>query len=223
MDHAPDGLQAIVFDFDGTLAHLTIDFGLMRSKVLAIVRAHGLLDEDLEGMHVLEMVEEACRRAPAADGLGRHCAEAIEAVELAAASEACLVDGVAKALHALREAGLSVGVITRNCRRAVLAVDPGILDRVDALVAREDAHRVKPDPSHVHQCLGIMGAAEARAAVVGDHPMDMATAGHAGALGVGVLTGNSSAADLEDAGADVVVADVPAAVAWILGRGRVGG
>lgn len=223
MGNASDGVQAVIFDFDGTLAHLTIDFGLMRSKVLEIVRAHGLPDEDLEGMYALELVEEACRRAPDADGLGRRCAEAIEAVELAAASEACLVDGVAKALHALREAGLRVGVITRNCRRAVLAVDPGLLDRVDALVAREDAHRVKPDPGHVRQCLEIMGATEARVAIVGDHPMDMATAGHAGALGVGVLTGNSSAADLEDAGADVVVADVPAAVAWILERGRVGG
>ena len=63
MGNASEGVQAVIFDFDGTLAHLTIDFGLMRSKVLEIVRAHGLPDEDLEGMYALELVEEARRRA----------------------------------------------------------------------------------------------------------------------------------------------------------------
>lgn len=221
MRRAAKDLHAVVFDFDGTLAHLTIDFGLMRAAVVGLIRSRGLVDPDLEQLHVLEMVQEACRRTNGSDELGRRCAEAIEAVEVAAAAEAQLFEGVREALEDLRHAGLAVGVITRNCRQAVLTVDPELPRRVDALVTRDDTEHVKPDPRHVHQCLVEMNAAGARAAVVGDHPMDMRTAVGAGALAVGVLTGAGDHDALLAAGADVVARDVTAVAAWIL-EGRDG-
>jgi phosphoglycolate phosphatase len=218
----PSDMGAVVFDFDGTLAHLTIDFGRMTRDVIAAIHAHGLDDPELERLYVLEMVAEAQLRVDEPERLVDECARAIEKVEVAAAADAKLIEGVPEALEALRRAGLRVGVITRNCRKAVFTVDDGLLDRIDALVARDDADRVKPDPAHVHQCLAEMDAAGLPTAVVGDHPMDMTTALGAEALAIGVPTGNNTEADLWRAGAHHVAASAPAAVAWLLEARRHG-
>jgi phosphoglycolate phosphatase len=216
------GLKALVFDFDGTLARLTINFALMRRRVVKLVRAAGVRDAELERLHVLELVEAAAAGLPpeGAASLRAKCAAAIEAVEFAGASRARLLPGVVKALDSLRREGIRVGVITRNCRRAVLTAAPHLLAHADALLARDDVPRTKPDPDHPLRCLSLIGADGTPAALVGDHTMDMETAHAAGLMSVGVLTGATGAADLRAAGAEAVFADVPALAAAILGGKR---
>ncbi len=50
---------------------------------------------------------------------------------------------------------------------------------------------------------------------VGDHPADMRAAVAGGALAVGVVTGNSAADELAEAGADVVMADLREFPDWL--------
>ncbi|MCK9365386.1 MAG: hypothetical protein M0P74_17515 [Syntrophales bacterium] len=45
--------QAIVFDFDGTLAGLNIDFALMRAAVLDLPLCRSIPEEKLTGLYTL--------------------------------------------------------------------------------------------------------------------------------------------------------------------------
>lgn len=59
-------------------------------------------------------------------------------------------------------------------------------------------------------------------AYVGDHPGDMVGARAARATAIAVVTGPTPAADLRDAGADVVLADLTALPQWLQESGRLG-
>jgi phosphoglycolate phosphatase len=214
-------LAAIVFDFDGTLARLTIDFPEMRRRVVAAIRDAGAWRDELDALHVLEMVRSAtdALASPAAEELAAECFGRIEAVEVHAADTGALLPGVADALGRLRASKRRLGVITRNCRRAVLAVAPTLPEHVDALLARDDVSEVKPSPLHVHACLGAMGVPNGAAALVGDHVMDMETARAAGVRAVGVLTGACDGERLWAAGADAVHQSVVEFTDAVLGGG----
>ncbi len=215
---APPRPQAAVFDFDGTLARLTIDFDAMRRAVVERLADAGLGDYARSDRPVLEMIADACAalEPPACEDLRSACVREVERIEVDAARHASLLPGVREALAKLRAERVRVGVITRNCRAAVLLAGPDILERVDALVAREDTPSVKPDPAHVTTCLHLLGALDGRVAVVGDHPMDMETALAGGWRGFGVLSGAGNLRTLYDAGAEAVYADVPEFVAAVL-------
>jgi phosphoglycolate phosphatase len=51
--------KAIVFDFDGTLAKLNIDFTTMRSDVLDLISHHRIPAEGIRKLHILEMIDAA--------------------------------------------------------------------------------------------------------------------------------------------------------------------
>ena len=50
-------LETIVFDFDGTLAHLNIDFSEMRRRVVSLFPAFDLDPNLMEGRYILEGIE----------------------------------------------------------------------------------------------------------------------------------------------------------------------
>lgn len=102
---------------------------------------------------------------------------------------------------------MSLAVVTRNCREAVLAIFPDLQDHCPCLLARDDVDHLKPDVRHLQQALEMLGA-PGKPAMVGDGQLDMRI-GHAlGMYCVGVLTGSSDEARLREAGADIVVAGI---------------
>ena len=50
--------KAFVFDFDGTLAVLNIDFGLMKRRVLEWVKDFGIPEERIRERYLLEIIGE---------------------------------------------------------------------------------------------------------------------------------------------------------------------
>ncbi len=215
------GVAAVVFDFDGTLARLTIDFDAMRREVLGHLAAQGGEAAGLDALPVLELLEAAEARLAAA---GRDPAPlraaahaAIERIELAAARRARLLPGVPSALAELRRRGYRLGIVTRNCAAAVALVlgsAGGALPH-DVLLARDHVGRVKPDPAHLTAALERLGVAPPAAVMVGDHPMDIEGGRRAGMRTVGVLTGRSPREALEAAGADLVLDAAAQLPAWL--------
>jgi len=101
---------------------------------------------------------------------------------------------------------LRLGVVTRNCRSAVLEVYPGLLEDVDALHARDDVTHLKPNLRHLMASLAALGCESTRAAMVGDGQLDMRAGAALNMHCVGVLTGSGDRAALLAAGATEVVA-----------------
>jgi phosphoglycolate phosphatase len=107
----------------------------------------------------------------------------------------------------LRSNNLKLGVVTRNCRAAVLEVFPDLLNYIDALHAREDVPYLKPDTRHLDSCLAQIGATSNDSIMVGDGALDMRAGRALDMICIGVLSGSNDAAALQAAGADHVLPD----------------
>jgi len=51
-------LEAVIFDYDGTLVHLNIDFAALRRDVERSLIGYGVELDRLEGLYILEMINE---------------------------------------------------------------------------------------------------------------------------------------------------------------------
>jgi phosphoglycolate phosphatase len=216
-------LAAVVFDFDGTLADTQIDFQGMRKNVVDVLKRVGAWDDALEGQrYILEMIDAACllamRRGLDVDAVRQWALAAAHEVEIEACSVAPLCPGAADALRRLRDAGLMIGIITRNCQAGVDAVLSRHHLDVDILIPREVAEAAKPNPAHLLQALDLLGVSPARAAMVGDHVTDIQCAVQAGALPVAVAGASSSPEELSAEGAAFVATNLAEAVDFLLTR-----
>ena len=210
---SPGIWKAFVFDFDGTLARLNIDFGDMRAKILALISAFDIPREPFAHLHVLEMIDAATlclsERSPREASLFFAAAHAqVMQIELAAADDGALFDHTRGLLDDLGQRSIKTAVITRNCRRAVLKVFPDIDHYCPVLLTRNDIDRVKPHRGHLTTALQLLDVPPAEAAMVGDHPMDIQLGREAGTYTIGVLTGHSTRELLLQAKADVIVNNI---------------
>ncbi len=197
--------RALIFDFDGTLAELNIDFAAMKAEVQDLARRMGLAGPWPSEGYLLEQVEWA------AEALGNGFAEKALALitnrELASARLGRLFPFTPGLLARARALGLGLAIVSRNCGAAIRLVFPEVDSACDLFLPREAAPRPKPDPSHLAAALDGLGVSPAQAAVVGDHPIDVTTARTAGCLAVGVASGRVGPEDLARAGAGLVLAD----------------
>lgn len=188
-------LDAIIFDFDGTLADVPLDFDFMKTKIAALGEV--FLEERPEPgpKPALEWLEELVQQAMELDeDEGKEFRTrgqlVITAMELDAARDGKLFDFTLPTLTLLKERNVAAGIITRNISAAVRVVFPEVEEMVQAFIPRETAVRVKPDPAHLHQALECIGVVPERALMVGDHPMDVQTAINAGTMSAAVTSGN---------------------------------
>ena len=131
-------------------------------------------------------------------------------------------DGVPELLDALTAAGLTTAVVTskrRETARLALA-GVGVDHLVDVVAALEDTDRHKPHPAPLLHGAARLGVAPGGCVYVGDAVVDVLAARAAGMGAVAVTWGAGDAEALAAAGPDLVVDDVGALVAFLLGAGR---
>jgi phosphoglycolate phosphatase len=126
-------------------------------------------------------------------------------MEIEAANEGALLDGTRMLLAELASWSIRTGVVTRNCRMAVLKVFPDIAHHCQVFLAREDTEHIKPHPEHLLSALRALGVVPAEAIMVGDHPLDILLGRETGTFTIGVLTGHSGREDLRSANADLII------------------
>ncbi|MCX7982263.1 MAG: HAD family hydrolase [Syntrophales bacterium] len=202
-------LSGIIFDFDGTLATLKVDFDRMKKEVNKCIEAYGIPTENLQGKYILEMVEGGVeilsnRNEEVARQFKEEAFHIIESIEISSASSAEPLPGVPEMLTYLKVRGLKTAVVTRNCYAAVMLSFPSLNLLVDTILTRDHVRPVKPNPNHLKMALATIGVRPNEAAMVGDHPMDMAMGKREGLMAIGVLSGASRREDLELAGADFI-------------------
>ena len=205
-------IKAIIFDFDGTLAVLNIDFSLMRERIFDLMRAHGIRPETIQEKYLLEITDEVyqalwVKNPSGAERFYQESHHILHEVEMKAAEEGRLIPGTEATLKKLRRKGIKIGIITRNCEDAVRKVFPSIKDFCDVFVSRNSVKKVKPHPDHLTYVMEWLKTSGEEAVMVGDHIIDVQAGRRVGMKTIGVLTGRTKKEEFERAGADYILRD----------------
>ncbi len=206
-------IKAVIFDFDGTLAVLNIDFSTMKERVFDLMRRSGIKEEAIQEKYLLEIIDEVYqilwkKNPEGAETFYQESHDILHEVEMKAAAMGRLIPGADRTLRGLRERGIKVGIITRNCEDAVRKVFPGIDDFCDVFVSRNLVKKVKPHPDHLTHVMMSLKISCEEAIMVGDHRIDIEAGKKVGVRTVGVLTGRTKKEEFEKAGADYVLTSV---------------
>ena len=169
-------IRAVIFDLDGTITQPYFDFDAIREQ-MGLERDSGPVLEQMENM-----TPEQRQRAESI--LHFH--------EERAVTESRLNPGAQQTLSALRQAGIRIGILTRNRRSNALSIARKHRLRFDAIVDREDGP-AKPDAFGVLRLCQQFGVKPKETLVVGDYLFDLLSARAAGA--VAVLLANHERAD----------------------------
>ncbi len=199
-------IQTFIFDFDGTLAILNINFQKLKEKILLIAENY-ISDIELTSLPLLELVDSISERIQDEQKSLHFKMKAynlIQQKEIEAARSGALFDFTIPILTFLMNNGYSVGIVTRNCQEAVKTVFPNIDSYCHVFIPRELATWIKPDPRHIVQAMKNLNANANSTIVIGDHPIDIKAGNEAGTLTGGVSSGKISANRLKEAGADYV-------------------
>lgn len=201
-------IEAIIFDFDGTLAELTIDFDEMKKRLKALGSAFldPLPEKDVPALEWVDFIADCLSEKDPDLGKEFHtrCRFLIISMEVEAARNGKLFPFTCNILNGLRESGIKTGIITRNTASAVRELVPEINNLSGCFLSREDVQNVKPHPEHLFKALEIIGVDPENTLMVGDHPMDIETGKRAGSMTAGVATGRMSVEELKKAEPDFV-------------------
>jgi phosphoglycolate phosphatase len=185
----------------------------MKEEVFDLIRGHGIAEELIEENYLLEIIDEVYqilwkRNPSGAEDFYRKAHQILHKIEMEAAEKGRLFPGTEAILKSLRKKGIKIGIITRNCGDAVRKVFPDIDDFCDVFVSRDSVKKVKPHPDHLTYVMKSMKVSGKKAAMVGDHPIDIQAGKRVGIRTIGVLTGRTKKEELENSGADYVLRDI---------------
>lgn len=183
-------MKAVIFDLDGTLVDSKIDFRKMKRKNIRLLEASGvepgLLTEEMLNYDIeRRAIEDLRTRGVPEEKIQRvfqKVAEIMSEIELEAIEDVKLLDGVVETLEKLKRLGLKIGIITRSCREYTNRILKKfeLEGMIDAVAARDDILKPKPDPEHPRYLMKILGVKPSETVLIGDHPMDALCAKNVG-------------------------------------------
>jgi len=169
-DGGAAGYGALVYDLDGTLVRLDVDWEAVTEEVAAVLRPRGI-DTDGSLWDLLQRAEGAGERHRRAveEVIADHEREgARSATRLPLADEL--------------PTGVPTGVCSLNCEAACrVALELHGLDgHVDTIVGRDTVDAHKPDPAPLLATIDALGADRRATLFIGDSDSDRVTAERAG-------------------------------------------
>ncbi|MEN6357250.1 MAG: HAD-IA family hydrolase [Armatimonadota bacterium] len=181
-------VDAALFDLDGTLVETNIDFPLMKRKMIELASECGVDTSGLMLLDILGVVDSACAVLDnQCEAFRARAMDILEEIELDHAERAKEIPFAREMVGSLKEHGIKVGIVTRNCRKAsegslgIVGIEP------DILICREDTTHHKPHPDPVNTALDALKARADASVMVGDHTMDVACGKAAGVKTIGFL------------------------------------
>jgi phosphoglycolate phosphatase len=203
--------KGVIFDFDGTLTKLTLDFPSLKAEILKIARRY--VPEEmiisLEGHYILEIIYRI-RDSLQGDGadFSFEAFEKLKVLELAASRGKDVYPYTRDVLGHLKRKGLKTGIITRSFEDVVRTVFPDVDEYMDGIITCEHIRRVKPHPDHAIAAADLLLILPGEGVMVGDHPTDVVAGREAGMKTIGLLSGRSSREDFEKEGATYIMDDI---------------
>jgi phosphoglycolate phosphatase len=172
------GYDAIVYDLDGTLVELAVDWGAVASSVLDAYAEHAVKPPTEELWGLLEASDEYGIRAPVEEAIAVH--------ERAGARDSTLLPLGERLVETEggRAGAPPAGVCSLNCEEACrIAIElHGLGDAIDpdAAAGREPVDTHTPEPESLLAAVDRLGAEPEDALFVGDSRRDEAAAERAG-------------------------------------------
>jgi HAD superfamily hydrolase (TIGR01509 family) len=209
---SPD-MQAILFDWDGTLVD---SLGAFHSANAAVMASFGLpFDEIVYRRNYLpDWRLMYIRLGVPGDRLDE--ANELWHASFAAGADVVAFDGVVAALERLRDAGSRLGIVTAGDRAIVVpqVERTGLAELLETRVFGDDLDVHKPDPAPLRKALELLDLADRPedAAYVGDAPTDMQMARAVGVRAIGITSVLGDPDELREAGAEEISASVSA---WV--------
>ncbi|MBI5534040.1 MAG: HAD-IA family hydrolase [Deltaproteobacteria bacterium] len=201
-------IQAIVFDFDGTLIDAS---EAIIESFFAVLRAHGFAEPEQPwirsriGKPLVGIFAEI-DTAASPEQLQAYVEEYRTYFFPLSAAKTRPLPGVVDALRSL-SARCKFGIATSRKGDGALHIlkSLGLDNHFPVIVGIEDVAHPKPDAEPVLSVLRQLAVAPSRAMMVGDTADDVAAGKNAGTVSVGVTTGAFGADELKRAGADHVL------------------
>lgn len=167
-----EGVEAVVYDLDGTLVRLAVDWEAVAADVTDELAERGIDATDGDLWAMLDRAEDLGHRETVETVIADHeCAGARTAERLAFADT--LADAAAQ---------VPVGVCSLNCERAcrVALEAHDLADRIEYVVGRDSVATRKPDPEPLLATVRGLSATPERTLFVGDSERDKQAAERAG-------------------------------------------
>lgn len=161
--------DAIVYDLDGTLVELAVDWDAVARESATVLEAEGIDASETDLWEMLELADDVDAREDIERTISEHeCRGAERSTRLPTASEL--------------PQSVPVAVCSLNCERACrLALDRhGITAHVETVIGRDTVSTRKPDPKPLLTAVRRLGKTPERTLFVGDSPRDELTADRAG-------------------------------------------
>ena len=208
-------LQAVLFDWDGTLVN----------TAEASYRCY----EKLFGSYGIAFDRDAFRRTYSPNWHLTYSALGLAEDRWAEADarwlghygdeDVVLIEGAPDALRRVRDAGLRAGIVTSGDRVRVARelTRLGVAELFEVVVCAEDIVYRKPHPEALLFALDKLGVGAAEAVYVGDSPEDVQMAQAAGVLAVGIPGGFPNRESLAAARPDVLEATLAGALDRLVG------
>ena len=192
-------LKGIIFDLDGTLIHTSINFTVMKERMINFLEEKGFpegcLTPKLTTVVIIatceEILREKGRTQEEIDEVHRKLEEIMNLGELEAIQDVSEVDGVRDALQELREAGYKLAVLTRSHHayavEALSKIDA--LDLFDVILGRGETPKPKPYREALEHTAMLLSLDPKETIFVGDNHIDANSAVNAEVSFIGVKTG----------------------------------
>ncbi len=205
--------KAVIFDLDGTLSDSINSIKYCADKALAKV-AYGPFAVEQYKYFVGDGAANLIKRALNAGGDNelKHFEEVFaEYKEIF--RENCMYEvkpyeGIRELLAALKEKGLKIAVLSNKPHVETIHVIETLFGKAyfDCIQGQKDNVAIKPSPEGVFQILEQLKVDAQEILYLGDTATDMKTGKGAGAFTVGALWGFRERQELEENGADAIIA-----------------
>jgi len=200
-------IRSIIFDLDGTLLETTDEIHYIFNELLSLndlpIRSREFYKDNIGNG-----IEHLLSRCLPENFSGDHHLLLVQAKELYAANlntRSRVFDGILDILDQLSRKKVKVGIITNKMHHlAVRCVDLFFHDYEILTIGAEHVYPRKPKPDSALFIAKTFGHLPNEILFVGDSSVDILTATNAGMRSAGVLWGNGTPGELEDAGADMI-------------------
>ena len=213
--------QAVIFDLDGTLLDTIEDIADAVNQVLS---KYNYPTHDTEnykmmvGLGMDQLIQDALpKEARDKATLERILKEAGDAYGSLWKNKSKPYPGVVALLEALREEKLRIAILSNKPHQFVQVCVEALLPsvKIDVILGAQDSILEKPAPDGALKIAEKLGMLPENILYVGDSGTDMRTAKAANMFAVGVSWGFRSTIELEENGADAVIQDPKALLAFI--------